>query len=283
MATTKPNKLKNTGILFELLTRQVTNEVLTGKKQKARQLIETYFTNTELGKEYLLYNTLEKKKNLTESGAVQLFDTIEKLYEKLDHKKLESQKYSLIREIKQTYPNAEFFNSRIPQYRLFGSIQQWLTASKSTQFVHPDAIQKPRQTIFEHLTLPTESEVDTLNEYRNLTREDKYMVYKLMLENFNDTYSTKVSETQRGILSEYLLAMSNNEKLTRFVEQKQVVAKTLLTESKQKLGTGELATKLEQVIESIQPFKKGYVVRDSDVVTLLQHFELADELATLTK
>lgn len=274
----KPNKIKNTGILFELLTRQVTSEIIESKPAKASKLISKYFHNTELGKEYILYNTLEKKQQISESIAISLFDTIEKLYKKIDLEKVESEKYRLIKEIKDTYSTETFFNTRIPQYRLFGSIQQWLTASRGDKFVHPDEIQKPRQSILEHITNVTvEEEDESLEEYRALDKPTKFMVYKIMVEKFNDKYKT-LPDSQKGILSEYLLSVSNNDKLTKFVQAKQIEAKELLSNEISLTEDTTIKQKLNEVLDQIKPFKKGYVVNEDDVIKVLQHFELIDQL-----
>ncbi len=57
----KHSKYKNTGILFELLVRQITADTLSGKDSKATNILKKYFVKTELGREYKLYmrNMLE--------------------------------------------------------------------------------------------------------------------------------------------------------------------------------------------------------------------------------
>ena len=65
----KHSKYKNTGILFELLVRQITADTLSGNDSKATGILKKYFVRTELGKEYKLYETLSKHKNLTEGKA----------------------------------------------------------------------------------------------------------------------------------------------------------------------------------------------------------------------
>ena len=56
----KHNKIKNTGILFELLTRQITVDILNNKKNSsAIKILKKFFNeNTELGKENQLYKVL---------------------------------------------------------------------------------------------------------------------------------------------------------------------------------------------------------------------------------
>ncbi len=65
----KHSKYKNTGILFELLVRQITADTLSGKESKAIDLLKTYFVKTELGREYKLYETITKSKELNEYRA----------------------------------------------------------------------------------------------------------------------------------------------------------------------------------------------------------------------
>ena len=65
----KHSKYKNSGILFELLVRQITADTLDGKNSPARKILKEYFVKTELGREYKLYDTLSKNINLTEYKA----------------------------------------------------------------------------------------------------------------------------------------------------------------------------------------------------------------------
>ena len=63
----KHSKIKNTGILFELLTRQITADVLNNKESKSVRLIKQYFNQgimeiSDLGKESL-FDLINKKKN----------------------------------------------------------------------------------------------------------------------------------------------------------------------------------------------------------------------------
>jgi hypothetical protein len=65
----KHSKFKNTGILFELLVRQVASDTVSGKDSAAVGLIKKYFSKTELNKEYKLYQTLVNSSVVTEGKA----------------------------------------------------------------------------------------------------------------------------------------------------------------------------------------------------------------------
>ena len=72
----KHSKYKNTGIIFELLVRQITSDTLNGKDTPIKDLLKKYFVKTELGREYKLYETLLKKTSLTESKANVVVETL---------------------------------------------------------------------------------------------------------------------------------------------------------------------------------------------------------------
>ena len=50
----KHSKYKNTGLLFELLVRQITADTLNGGSSPSLNILKKSFANTELGKEYKL-------------------------------------------------------------------------------------------------------------------------------------------------------------------------------------------------------------------------------------
>ena len=69
----KHSKYKNTGILFELLTRQLTSDTITGNQSKSLSFLKKHFSSkTELLKEYKIYHTL----------ATQIKKSLQKLHNK---------------------------------------------------------------------------------------------------------------------------------------------------------------------------------------------------------
>ena len=77
-SNTKHSKIRNTGILFELLTRQITVDVLNNnKKAQAAKILKEFFNkNTQLGKEYELYRVLTTENYKSENKANHLEDAV---------------------------------------------------------------------------------------------------------------------------------------------------------------------------------------------------------------
>ena len=123
-SNTKHSKIRNTGILFELLTRQITVDVLNNnKKAQAAKILKEFFNKkTELGKEYELYKVLTTENYKSEAKANHLVDAVISTRQKLNNSQLKREKYNLIKEIKKNYNVNDFFMARIPNYKVNASI-----------------------------------------------------------------------------------------------------------------------------------------------------------------
>jgi len=124
MKKIKHSKYKNTGFLFEILTRQVTVDTMEGvTESKALSLIKTYFNKrTELYKEYALYDAIMKKKFVSEVRVNDFIEKVIKLHEKLNTSKLKNEKYNLVKEIKKHYDLDGMFSTQLNEYKVLGSI-----------------------------------------------------------------------------------------------------------------------------------------------------------------
>ena len=118
----KHSKFKNTGILFELLVRQVTVDTLQGNDSPAIDLMRKYFVKTELGKEYKLYESILKSKVLNEGRANMVISTILETSQRLNKSSLRRQKYNLIKEIKSHYNVDSFFSVKVKNYKELASL-----------------------------------------------------------------------------------------------------------------------------------------------------------------
>ena len=94
----KHSKYKNTGILFELLTRQLTAETISGESTKSLNFLKKHFNSkTEILKEYKIYHTLTTQKYKKESQATMLIEELIKAHKTLNKSQLRREKYNLIK------------------------------------------------------------------------------------------------------------------------------------------------------------------------------------------
>ena len=133
----KHSKYKNTGILFELLVRQVTSDTLNGGQSPALNIIKKYFVKSELGKELKLYETLSKTNKITEAKANLLIQTILELSKRLNRSSLRRQKYNLINEIKEHYDLDEFFKTKLTNYKPYAALYTLIEAEHTADATNP--------------------------------------------------------------------------------------------------------------------------------------------------
>jgi hypothetical protein len=133
----KHSKYKNTGILFELLVRQVTSDTLNGGQSQALNIIKKYFIKSELGKELKLYESLTKQTKLNESRSNMLIQTILESAQKLNKKSLKRDKYNLINEIKKYYNLDEFFKTKLPNYKTQAALYTLIEAQNTVEIITP--------------------------------------------------------------------------------------------------------------------------------------------------
>ena len=148
----KHSKYKNTGVLFELLVRQATSDLMSNKDPKAVKIFKKYFTNTELGKEYNLYNTVLNAPKLNEVKAEIMISTIVEQAKKLNREKLDKEKYNLIKEIKKHYDIDNFFKAKIDTYKVYASIFTLIESQISKEVGNTKQVITNKLTILEHIT-----------------------------------------------------------------------------------------------------------------------------------
>ena len=148
----KHSKYKNTGILFELLVRQATSDLMSNIDSKAIRIFKKFFTDTELGKEYNLYNTVLNAPKLNESKAEMMVSTVIEQSRKLNREKLDKEKYNLIKEIKKHYDLDNFFKAKIDAYKVYASIYTLIENQLSKEFSDTKQLVTNKLTLLEHIT-----------------------------------------------------------------------------------------------------------------------------------
>ena len=278
----KHSKIKNTGILFELLTRQITADVLAGKTSKSVQLVKKFFNeNTELGKELELYRILSEKHYHSENIADYLLEAVIKSRRKLSNSSLRREKYNLIKQIKENYNVNDFFNGRISNYRMLASIYNVFQSESSQEQFKPDHIVNSKVTILEHITNKKSSkgkiQEQMINEYGKSDKDLRLLAYQILVDKFNKKYKN-LNESQRKLLKNYINNVSNTNSLREFTNEEvykiKKELKTHLPNVKDKITN----IKLNEAINQIDNLTKGKVVKENQVLTIMRYYELIKEI-----
>jgi hypothetical protein len=275
----KHSKYKNTGILFELLTRQLTSDTITGNQSKSLTFLKKHFNSkTELLKEYKIYHTLSTKKYNKDSQATMLINTLLEAHGKLNKSQLRREKYNLIKEIKDTYNVNDFFKAKITDYKIMASIYNLLENKKATAL----SIVNSKVTLLEHITQNkiTSKKNTILENYNKQDKDTRLLTYKVLLEKFNDKYSS-LEDNQKTLLKEYVNSVSNSPTLKSYINQEIKLVKQSLARYSKKVEDKAVAVKLNETKGMIKPLDKNSSIKDDNVINLLNYYELVNELKTI--
>ena len=277
----KHSKYKNTGILFELLTRQLTADTIAGNNPKSLSIIKKYFSgDSALLKEYKIYHTFVGKKFKEEGKATMLINTLIEAHGKINKGQLRREKYNLIKEIKDTYDINDFFKAKISNYKIMASIFNLLENKDAS----PLSIVNSKVTLLEHITgktLENKPKKDVVMEdYAKYDKDTRLLTYKVLLEKFNDKYSG-LGENQKSLLKEYVNSVTNSPALKSFINKEIKTVKKTITGYSKKVEDKAVVVKLTETRDMIKPLCKKSSVNDDNVINLLNYYELVNELKTI--
>ena len=282
----KHSKIKNTGILFELISRQITVDVMNGNdKSKSVEMLKKFFNEkTELGKENQLYQVLLKENYNSSRKAEKLVDAVIRAREKLQNKKLRNEKYNLIKEIKKNYTVEDFFRARIPNYKVYASIYKTFLAETTPVFDPKEEVDS-NFSIIEHITRnkvkPRDTDSKVISEFKNEDKDLRLLSYQLMVDNFNGKYK-KLNSMQRNLLKEYINNISNTNSLREFINNEVKKVKQILNKILPRVTDDVTKIKLTEAIKQTDNIQKGKIVKDKQVVSLMRYYELIKELHNVT-
>lgn len=279
----KHNKLRNTGLLFELLVRQITTDTLNNKESKAVDILKKNFNDTLIAKEYRIYKALLSSKNLSEAKANIVIDTAIQAHKKINKKVLSKQKYDLVSQIKEHYNLDNFFKTKIENYKSIASVYMLFEIQQSEK-IDPEAEIKYKFSIMEDICDGHKNkDVDpVLAEFSSYDKGTKALVYKLVIQKFNDKY-TNLNESQKNLLKRYISDISTPESFKEYVNEEYDRLKSKLTKLTKNIDDTVRKVKLEEVINIIKQVPVGRQVSDLELENLLYYYQLEKELENIKK
>jgi hypothetical protein len=286
MRKIRHSKFKNTGFLFELLTRQITLEVLNGGEEKSKGIIREFFGGkTELAKELRLFNLLINEKYNSENKAEKFIDAILEAHTKLDQKKLQREKYNLVKSIKESLDIDSFMSSPVTNYKVLASIHKLFEARKMDVLDVKDVFDS-KLTLVEHISTSTPSikqkEDKLVEEYKKQEKDLRLLTYKILVETFNKKY-TNLNESQKNLLREYINNVTNTSKFGEYFEKELIKTITELHTIYKGMKDKITKIKLRETINVLKKQKVGKKITDEQVSALMMSYELIKEIKNVNE
>ena len=281
----KHSKFRNTGLIFELLVKQIAADTLNKKDSPAIDILKKHFTGrTSLVREFKLYEFILKNKGIGQNKAETILSTITEISKKLNRNTLKEQKYSLISDIKKGYDINEFFSIQVSDYKALASLYCLLEAQNNNELVDPNLLVNFRSTLLEHLTTEKQDaqEVkDTLiEEYGKYDKDLKLLTFKILLEKFNDKYKDLLPQ-QKNILKEFITSVNSQTRLRTLVNEELTNIKNEVSKLSTRVKDEVVKIKLDEVAKTIKTLSNKEKINDNHLVNLMQYYDLVNELKSL--
>ena len=287
MKKIKHSKFKNTGFLFELLTRQITLEILNNAPvEKAKKIVQEFFGGkTELAKELRLFNLITTEKYNSESKAEKFIDAIIETRTKLDETKLLREKYNLVKAIKENFDIEEFVASPVANYRVLASVHKIFEA-KIQDVTNVKDVFDAKITLVEHISTTQTSikkiEDKLMETYKNQEKDLRLLTYKILVETFNSKY-TNLNDDQKGLLREFINNVNNTSKFGEYYDSQLKKVVTELHKLHSEINDKITKIKLKETINVLKQQKIGKKITDEQVSALMISYELIKEITNVRK
>lgn len=278
----KHSKYKNTGLLYELLVKQITSDLVARKDSPAVNILRKYFGNKEsaLTQEFGLYKTIQESRGMSTIKADSLISAALRASKRVNLAELKSQKYAIISEIQKNYDLESFFSVPVADYRMLAAVYCLFEAERSTDLIDPQSIVANKVTLLEHMTSRFHSKEEVkdalIEEFSNSDKDLRLLTFKVLLEKFNNKYADLLPE-QKHVLKQFI-TLGPSKKLREFINEEFAKLSKTVTEYIQKFPRGIERIKLQEAVKIINtPISATEKVNDSHLVNILQFYELINE------
>ena len=278
----KHSKYRNTGLIYELLVKQIAADTLSAANSPAIKILKEHFgKQSALSRELKLYRLITQATGVSQAKAEAILSTITEVSRKLDRALLKKQKYKLIANIKESYNIDEFFAIQVRDYKPLAALYCLLEVHTNDVLVDPNFLVDNKTTILEHLTTKKQNKKNVqetlIEEFSKYDKDLKLLTFKILLEKFNDNYKDLLP-AQKRVLKEFITSVNSTTRLRNIVNEE---IKNIIKEVnalKKKVTDKAVAIKLTEVLKTVKQVSNKEKVGDSHLVNLMLYYELLEEL-----
>jgi hypothetical protein len=275
MSRIKHSKVKNTGLIFELLVRQVAADTMNNKQSKALQIIKRNFhKDSELSKELKLYRALQEEKFTNENKAEKFLDAVIRSKKTINESALKREKYNLIKEIRKSYNIEDFFKARVQNYKVHASVYKLFEFAEADD---PKEYVNTKFQMVEHICTSI-SKTETVPVLVSEQKDVRILASKLIVDKFNEKYSSKLTTEQKALLREYINSVTTSTSLKDYISKEAKSLQEKLNKLVNTVPSKVLRIKINEVVNLLETMTKKHIVEDKDVLTMLRYYELVSEL-----
>ena len=197
----KHNKKRNTAFVYEALVRELTESVVKNNKNKQNKIvsiIKDHFTGQSVLKRELdLYRSIYETRDIEKTTAEKIVLQVKEEHDSLDKRRLFQEQSALINKINKTL-SSKVYNNFVPNYKTIASVYS----------IFQEALPVKDRVLLE------ENIIDQMSASVETKQEDQQpidsLVYGSFAAGFNEEYSSKLNESQKQLLNNYISSFVDN-------------------------------------------------------------------------
>lgn len=221
--TIKHSKIKNTGLIYQVLIRQIITEGINNKDVKSLEILKSHFKkNSQLYKQLQLYKMLKQSKFDNQKKADQFIQKILEFRTRLDNKKIKNQKYSCVKQMIDKYDIKQLFSIPIQQYKTYASIYKLFQSACEKNMYNPTNIVQSRYNITTQLlannSSKTQNSDQILEQFKKQSKQIKTLALRQLIKNYNKKYSS-LNTQQRNVLKQYINNITNHNSMNQYIHK----------------------------------------------------------------
>ena len=278
----KHNKKRNIGIIYELLLRQISSDLIENnlsRVKKTTSILEKHFNkNTNLYKEFRLVNALTTSNVSNSEAAAAILFEAKSAARRSSPKSLDKSKSSLIRDINYNIDDKNFYYRKVPNYIDYANVQslinEWRMNDKSD---FKKMIMLEGKVV--NILLKEKHSKDVYQENKDIDSQSaNKLVLKLMTEKINKKYSG-LSVDQKEIIKNYAFYNQDNQKntLVSFLQEKKNECLTTLDNFKDINKNDFISTKIENVRQKIKNLNENDL-SDKSIIKFMTAIDLIKQI-----
>lgn len=270
---TKHNKKRNTAILYELVTRELTDSIV--KKDNDRYkftlsvLKESFGEKTILGRELRCYRDVLETRDVEKYTAERIIHETRGVHGRLNSKKIFDSQTKVINKINKAL-SKDIWSTFIPNFKTLATISAVFNSNTSAK----------QRVLHEDILIKIMSSAEKLEEGILQPMDD--IIYHSFVKKFNDKYSLLLKE-QKNLLNRYIASFSDNGlELNLYLNEEIGRLKNIMTDAlqTQEVKSDEtMIEKTKKVLSILESFKEIFPTKET-IEKVLQIQQLAGEICS---
>lgn len=274
MKKLKHSKYKNTGLIFNLLSNQLTTDILNNSVNESLKIIKKFFKEgTELHKELICYQSILNSNTTKEIIAQKVIEVSLQHHKRINKDKLNNERYNLIKSINENYTQ-DFFNSNVKNYKTLATIYKLFEYKNDLNMLeYTNNYSMLIESIIENKTQDIKN--DNLSELSTQPKDIQQIAYNILVKKFNEKYKP-LNESQKKLMNKYITENIQSDTFKDYVIQESINIKEQLLNISEEIKDNILKIKLTELSTLIDDIIHTKQIKENQLTAIIKYYELIE-------